>query len=783
MNVSSSSSTSYTNAAYSSNGVSGLASGIDTESIVESMLSNIQTKIDKQNQEKQQLEWKQEIYRTVIDDINSFQSKYFNLTSKSCIRLESFYNTMKTSTSNNAASVTAGSNATDADFSMQIARLATSSSVTSNKVSSGDVSTVSNKANDFEYSRTVDIKVGDRDSVKIDLANVTKDNICETINNALGFEFVTAEKEEVKTYKDADGNVLTYNEDEKKYYDSNGSEYTGNVTTETNEVIKELKFAGTEKFEISGSSAGMATLGLSGTASSAAATDKDGNEIANSFELTSTGFNENYAKKGAVNGSVDVTLDGVTKSFTIAEGESMADLQEKIQKSFGSTVEFTESNGKWSIKAEGSGRQLTISANADTMEAIGFGENTTMVSNQIIRTDTVGKLGVVDADDTDAEYSFKINGTEITYNSTDSISSIMNKINTSDAGVKMTYDELSDKFKITSTSTGEGFNIDISGDDEGLFSKLGFNIDGSGSLDQSTVNKGQNAVVNINGVTVERASNEFTYNGNTIALKTTTGSYELDSNGEFVENSDGTIKTANGTSENKVEVSTSRDVDKIIDNLKSFVEDYNSLIEKLNGYTHEKANYKDYPPLTDAQKKEMTEKEIELWEEKSKEGLLRNDKDISSFLSDMRSAMYTKGDSNLILSSIGIDSSSEWTDYGKLSIDEDELRSMLETNADEISKLFVGDNGLATRLNKICNEAASTSSGSPGSLVSLAGVVGKGTENDNTIQDRLDAIAEKLENLNRLYEQRKERYWAQFNAMETAISNMNSQTDWLSSMM
>ena len=81
MNVNSSSSSTYTNSAYSSKGVSGLVSGLDTESLVESMLSNIQSKIDKQTQEQKRLEWKQEIYRGVISDINSFQSKYFNLTS------------------------------------------------------------------------------------------------------------------------------------------------------------------------------------------------------------------------------------------------------------------------------------------------------------------------------------------------------------------------------------------------------------------------------------------------------------------------------------------------------------------------------------------------------------------------------------------------------------------------------------------------------------------------------------------------------------------------------
>lgn len=783
MQVESSSSSSYTNAAYSNKGVSGMYSGIDTEGLVESMLSGIQTKIDKQNQAKQQLLWKQEIYRDVISDINSFQSKYFSLTSPTSLRLASFYDTMETSCSTSAAKVTASSGAVDGDFSMQVARLASASSVTSNKVGSGEIATSTAKADSFEYSRTVDIKIGD-DVKTVDLKGAnTADEICSRINNAAGINLVSAKKETVKVYKDDSGNELTFNETENKYYDKDGNEFTGSVTASDEEKAVGLKFAADSEFEISGSSAGMSILGLSGTVKSAAAKDENGDVIEGKFETESNAVNTQFAEVGKVNGTVDITLDGVKKSISITEGESMADFQTKVQSAFGTSVQFTQDGGQWKMSVAGTGRSISMSASAETMEAIGFAKGTTTVSNQLVRTDSVGKLGIGDANDTDTKLSFNINGKDIEYTGADSVYSIMNKINSSDAGVNISYDELSDKFKIQSTSTGSGYDISITGDDEGLFSKLGFTVDASGSLDSSTVKAGQNAVVNINGVTVERANNDFTYNGLTISLKSTTGSYETNADGSFVENSDGTIKAAAGTIENKAEVSTSRDVDKIVDTLKSFVEDYNTMIEKLNKYTHEDASYKSYAPLTDAQKKEMTEKEIELWEEKAKEGLLRNDKDVSTFLSDMRSAMYTNAGSKLVLSNIGINSSSQWSDYGKLSIDEDKLKSALQTDAESVKELFVGENGLATRLNKICDKAASTSSGSPGALVSLAGVAGKGTEKNNTIQTQLDSIAKKLESLKMVYENRKERYWNQFNAMETALANMDSQSSWLSGMM
>lgn len=741
MNINSTSNetTSYSNAAYSSKGVSGMVSGIDTESLVQSMLSNVQNKIDKQNQQKQQLEWKQELYRSVISDINDFQNKYFNLTSNSCLRLTSAYNSMKTETSSKAVSVTPGSNAIDGEFKMQVARLASNTSVTSSKVNVGNITSTSAKADSFAYDRSVNIKVGN-DTINVDLSGITDGDVASRINAAAS----------AKGY----GNLVSMD-----------------ATT------KELSFNAGADIEITGSTAGMAILGLSGTAKASLAKDANGNDIPGQYELKSSGFNENFAKPGAVNGSVDITLDGVKKTFAIAEGEGMADLAKKVTSAFGSTVKFNQdASGKWDISVEGKGRQLSISANADTMEAMGFDKGTTTLSNQLMRSDTVGgKLGIGDPTDSTTEYSFKLNGEEIKYTAADTVSSIINKVNSSNAGVNLAYDELSGKFSLTSKSTGTGFDINITDDANGLFSKLGFTMNG-GSLDQSTVKQGQNAVVNINGVTVERASNDFSYNGMTLSLKATTGNYELNADGSFAENSDGTIKTVNGAADEKVEVTTTRNVDKIFDNIKSFVEDYNKLIEKLNKYTHEDPSYKKYPALTEAQKKQMSEKEIELWEEKAKEGLLRNDKDISSFLSDMRSAMYTtKGDSMFMLSNIGINSSSQWSDYGKLSIDEDKLKAALTNNADEVTKLFTGTNGLATKLNKICDKAASTSSGSPGALVRIAGVKGKGTEKSNDIQKKLDSISKRLETLNRTYESKKARYWKQFNAMEEALSKMQSQ--------
>jgi hypothetical protein len=144
------------------------------------------------------------------------------------------------------------------------------------------------------------------------------------------------------------------------------------------------------------------------------------------------------------------------------------------------------------------------------------------------------------------------------------------------------------------------------------------------------------------------------------------------------------------------------------------VEQYNELIGTLNSLVDEESTYRSYPPLTAAQKKEMSEKEIELWEEKSKCGLVRNDANIESFLSAARSALYQKPeDCEFALYDIGIETSSDWSDKGKLVIDEDALKNMIESNPQAIESLFSStQDGLAVTLNDIIKRTANTSSGS-----------------------------------------------------------------------
>ena len=324
------------------------------------------------------------------------------------------------------------------------------------------------------------------------------------------------------------------------------------------------------------------------------------------------------------------------------------------------------------------------------------------------------------------------------------------------AGVSVSY---TTDGKIQIQGTSKGFNIEGT-DTEGkaLMNNL-FGQDGMTFSSQMTaqVTAGQNARLTVDGTVIERNSNTFELDGITMEL---TSEYH-----------------DTGT---PIRLTTSRDTDKIVDSLKSFVEDYNALVEELNEHLKETANYKKYAPLTDEQKKEMSDKEIELWEEKSKEGLLHNDANITSFLGDMRMVLYSSVEgAGLSLYDIGIETSDNWRDNGKLVIDEDVLKSMAATNPDAICKLFTDrEQGLGIGMQNALKDAANVSSGSPGTMVRYAGTKDVLTTS-NTLYEEMKHISETLSNLNTKYQLEKTRYWNQFNAMEQAISNMNSQSSWL----
>ncbi|MBR6552115.1 MAG: flagellar filament capping protein FliD, partial [Clostridia bacterium] len=375
-----------------------------------------------------------------------------------------------------------------------------------------------------------------------------------------------------------------------------------------------------------------------------------------------------------------LSLDGAQKAITlnkaditdadgnITEDSVISALATEISQKFGDYVKLNVAeidgtkNLSLAVDFNGeSGHELKITGSNASF--LGFDPGS---STRISTSSKLSSLGL--AGDS---FSFEINGEKFSFTGENTIADVISAVNKSDAGVKLSYSSISDSFSIESTEFGSGYNINITETEGGFLAKIfGSENFENGVLKNEAVTRGTDALVSINGNEFSRNSNTFTIEGITMQL-TSVSEAKYDSVGNIT----GYYETT---------VSTERDTESVFNTIKSFVEEYNKMIEKLNGYVNADATYRKYAPLTDAQRDEMTESQIEKWEEKSKQGLLHGDSTIRTFLQNMRSALYTRSNtSSIALYNIGIETSSNMDDKGKLVIDEEALKKALSENPEE----------------------------------------------------------------------------------------------------
>ena len=168
-----------------------MASGMDTESMVEALLSGTQAKIDKQNALKQQTIWKQEIYRDLITQINSFQSKFFKKSfsdfSSTSLMSPSFFNAMSIASTSSAIRASVDSSAAVGSHSVTVSQLATASKVTSTSAAGKhDLEGTANISEMYKTAmkdalaeeRTVSLSVNGK-AIDVDFSDLVKENAAD----------------------------------------------------------------------------------------------------------------------------------------------------------------------------------------------------------------------------------------------------------------------------------------------------------------------------------------------------------------------------------------------------------------------------------------------------------------------------------------------------------------------------------------------------------------------------------------------------------------------------
>lgn len=499
-------------------------------------------------------------------------------------------------------------------------------------------------------------------------------------------------------------------------------------------------------------------------------------------EMTGTETVDNFNLSGK---SFQMTLDGVTKTIELGDYTAATiagGLKEAIETQFGlGKVDVSFAEGKLTIDttATGGASKITLSASADDgLTSLGFDSG---VSNRISSSSTLASLaGKLSGELTfvDDKVSFSVNGKVFSFNATDSLKTVMDRVNADgEAGVTMRYDEVTDKLEVRAKQTGAGQTIVLEETSGTFFAAMGISVGTAGY-----VQEGLDAKAEINGVDVTRSSNSFTVNDI---------SY--------------TLVKAHETGEVDASISVEQDITSSMDLIKEFVGKYNEVLDMLNTKTSEKYK-RSFLPLTDAQREAMSDDQVEQWEGKAKAGLLQNDRMLQGLAQKLRQALTDAVDgAGLTLRDIGI-SSTSYSDRGKLTINEEKLKTALETKGDQVATLLNGkpENvpsysrtldaadratrytavGLFQRVSDILDDHVSTlrdSNGKKGFLLEKAGITGDASVGLNDIQKELTGFDSRINILLDRLADKEEAYYRRFTAMEQALEKMNSQSSWLAS--
>jgi len=371
--------------------------------------------------------------------------------------------------------------------------------------------------------------------------------------------------------------------------------------------------------------------------------------------------------------------------------------------------------------------------------------------------------------------NFEINGRTYSFASTVNMRHVLNTVNSDlTAGVRFSYSGIESRFILQTQNTGAATTLTTSGvflENLGLAGTTERRINGT----DASVRFG--ATAGTETVTLTRPTNTFTIDGVTYSLMQATPA---------------------GTS---VNITVDRNVDKAFDAIKSFIEKYNEVIDKVSGKLSEQ-RFRDYPPLTNAQREEMEETEITLWEQRAKSGLLNNSSMLRGMLGEMRLAFSELvSAAGTSLSAIGI-TTGPHQEMGKLRLDESRLRSALQTDGDQIARLLANgssieyspnltleqrqtrrrESGIAHRLSDILQDYVRNTrdtAGRRGTLLERAGFEGTATQFNNALSSELERIDLRIDRALEVMERTEQRHWRQFTALEQAIQRMNAQSMWL----
>lgn len=779
--------------------ISGLASGLDTESLISGLVQSYQQKIQSLQHKNTKLQWEQEAIQNISDKLVEFNRNYSSYAySQTNLMSSSFFNNaVKTTTNGDFAALVSASGKTSSEVVINaVKQLAAAARYTVSgnnlNLSSSDGTTVTgNAAVDMSGSKqlsnmsgSLTVKYGDK---KITLKFSASELFGDSQGSLDAAKLQSAIEEKLSEQQITTSSGSTVNADTLI-----------GVTVDASGAV-----AFTDK-----SGAGNA-ISISGATGDLAGMIQDLDSVikdkSNQFTFTdTTNMVETTAVAEYLAGkNLTVSLDGKSKTIELptvdpnsptSNDDFLAGLQEELDKAFGSgkiTADFDSAN-QLTFTLGNAGSSLSVtSSDSGVTETLGIAGG---VSSYLDTSKKLGDLNIdwdqltstefVDADgNKQTGYKLVINGETIgTYTKDTELNTILNNINANtEAGVNVSYSKTTGQFVFTAKETGSGGRIEIQ---DGLGAALFGTVDPSQSPAGYTEGKDAEFIATINGQTQEfsRSSNAFDVDGMSITL-----------NGTF-NTTTSVADVGNLTANQSVSFTSKTDADTIVNAVKSMVEDLNEILKAVkSAYSDmplQKSDGSRYEPLTDDDMADMSDSAIENYEEKAKTGILFMDRDLSSLYNDLRNAITSSGLDGNTLREIGLETS--YSDgLTTLTLNEQTLREALETDPDKVQEAFTksktngsATDGLMTTLQTITDRYASTTGATKGILIEKAGSkYSPSALLSNTMLNQMEDVEEEIAKWQDKMSTQVDYYTNKFTQLEMLINQMNSQSAALAGLM
>lgn len=709
--------------------LTGMVSNMDTDSMVQELVKAYSTKKDTLVKEQTKLSWKQDAWKSLNTKIYSFYSKSLNN-----MRFSQNYNTKKTTVSDTTkASVIAGEGAVSGTQSLAIRQLATAGYLTGGKLestASGSTPKASTTLADMGVTEnsTMTVTTGGKDyTINLNTTSTLSDIATQISNTGLGAS-----------------------------YDATNQRFFVNAT----------KTGADSDFSISGDSdTAVKTLSKLGL-----------------FSSTDTASNATYAEWASYGGSEKdgtYTLydnDTIVANLVDKIATETASLQKTYQSTMDAATKIIDTNQSYlddGATTEASNNELyqdaksKLSTLSDEELSEQYGVSADSADETKIATILAKELENAKADGsgkTEEEVTALTNASALATNISNATININN--------AQSAYNTASDNYDAAQTTA----TTKLVAKAKSAVAAMNGDYDSYGSSSAVRI-VGQDAKIFLNGASFTSSTNTFSINGLTITAQETTGL-----------TADATDDEEDASNYNTVTLATDTDVDSIYDSIKSFLSEYNTLITEMDKL-YNASSAKGYEPLTDDEKDAMSDTEIEDWETKIKDALLRRDDTLDGVINSMKNSMaatYTGSDGTTYsLSSFGINTLSYFlssdNEKGVYHIDGDSDDSSTASATDKLKTMIASNpeavQGFFTSLTQGVYSALSDKMKS--TTMSSAYTVYDDKQMASDYSDYTTKISDwetKLQNL-------EDKYYSQFSKMETALSQLNSSQSALSSLL